>query len=273
MENRQGSLKTINEIEENLITGCIDEFCKNVEWHEPAPNPLGKSRSLDDIQKEFKQLIRSIFFNEQEKERIYKGVRLIKENLSRVSNEKICLAELKAASQQMFHHLAEIIDEDKELLNLIFEIDAHKFPKDAAKINGHALDKVHPISEEFGISESTMVSFYEIGYQLFNEHQIEDARCVFQFLSILNAFSHEIWLALGMCHQKVDDWFSAICAYSMASLMHPENPLPYIHCAECFIANNDKENALGSIRLAEYFMNGKNKSKLEPIIKDIKKKL
>jgi hypothetical protein len=262
------------EFEDHLIDACIEEFCKEIKWPEPAPSPL-RTKPVDEVKVEFKKIIKHIFFNRDLKERTYKGFLLIQENLK--ATAKSGMGELRLAAAVMFNYAVMNMMEHKDLLYLIIDEDADKLKIDTEKIKKATegdgeFSLLHSLADEIGISEASLNSFYQIGYEFFKQEKHEDARCVFQFLSSLNPCSHELWIALGMSHQKLSDWFSAVYSYSMASLMNPFNPVPYIHSAECFISNSDKKNAQGSLNLAEYFLTDNNREAFMPIIVDLRQK-
>jgi type III secretion system low calcium response chaperone LcrH/SycD len=260
--------------EDELIDACIEKFCKEINWPEPPPSPLRTKPPIDEVKIEFKKIIKHIFFNRDLQERTYRGFVLIQENLPSMTTEN--RSELRLAAAVIFNYAVMNMSEHKDLLHLVMEEDAENMTINTEKIRKATEGDQHgflvSLSDELGISESSLNNFYQVGYQFFQQDKYEEARCVFQFLASLNPCSHELWIALGMSHQKLSDWFSAVYSYSMASLMNPSNPISYIHSAECFIASKDKKNAEGSLSLAEYFLTDVNREAFLPIIVDLRQK-
>ena len=110
------------------------------------------------------------------------------------------------------------------------------------------------LGEIVGFSEDAMQHFYAAAYQLYHSGRDKDAADAFFFLSALHPSVQVYWLGLGMAEQCLNRFEEALSAYAMASLLEPQDPLPYYHSAACYHALQDVINARKSLEMAlDYF--------------------
>lgn len=257
---------------EKKLEANIDSLISLFKWEDYSSSPLSPKIPKELLKKNAKKSLREILDNKKEQERIAKGIQLIESHLDQLPDGEKCRQELNRVSEILFDDLMHLINtieknissiaNENFMLDCVTQMEAEKGQQNLTQ----------PISfaDKMGLSSSTLETFYNFGAQLFKENKIEDAICIFQFLCFLDAYSHEIWLALGMSHQRLKEDFFAIHCFSMASIFNPQNVLPYIYSAECLINNGDRDNALGSIALAEYFITPEKKSAFEAKIKELK---
>jgi tetratricopeptide (TPR) repeat protein len=240
------TLDTYEKILVEAVDEVLEEELKNTEFEDYVSSPLSPSVPKAQVKQGVKQVLRNLFLNDREGQRITEGVRIVRENLDQVSGGELAKKELNQAADR----LGSFILGEREL------------------------DETQNLEETslatlLGISFQSCMIFYEIGLKLYEEQRFEEAISVFAFLSILESYCQEIWVALGLCHQQLEEWLFAVNAYSMANLIKPEDPLPYLHSAQCFLACNEVENAKGSLKLAEYFLSTENRNDLEPLFKSL----
>lgn len=101
-----------------------------------------------------------------------------------------------------------------------------------------------------GYNDQHMDQFYEGAYNLFHMQEYEKAADAFVFLTTLNPYVHNYWLGLGMSEQLNEHYHSAMLAYSMAVLTDVNNPLPQYHTAKCYLALDEKSNAINCLESA-----------------------
>lgn len=110
------------------------------------------------------------------------------------------------------------------------------------------------LGEIMGFGEEALQDFYAAAYQLYQAGRDSEAADAFFFLAALHPSVQVYWLGLGMAEQCLSHYEKALEAYSMASLLEPQDPLPYYHSAACYHALQDSLNARKSLEMAlEYF--------------------
>lgn len=101
-----------------------------------------------------------------------------------------------------------------------------------------------------GFSDEAMEDFYSAAYQLYQAGRDSEAADAFFFLTALHPSIQVYWLCLGMAEQSSGRHEQALAAYSMASLLEPQDPLPYYHSAACYHALHDALNFRKSLEMA-----------------------
>lgn len=105
-------------------------------------------------------------------------------------------------------------------------------------------------AEILGFSEPLMERLYRAGYQLLQNHQVEESVDAFIFLATLSPLHSEYWMDLGVALQMSHDYEGAIDAFEIAAIYNVEHPLPYLYLARCLFAIHDRKSALQSLELA-----------------------
>lgn len=250
---------------EKFIDPVVEKMVSNVEWKDMQTSPLGKIIPGAELRSEAKKMLKSIIYDEQEQFRITRGVKLIEENLDRLPNAALCRADLRQAGEillQQLEETVELLDQNAEVLNNM-EKDLLVSMENAPS-NDLNFENIPSTAELLKISPATMAAFYELGTLLFKEKRIEEALCIFLYLTTLNVYSYEIWFSLGLCYESLSEWIHAIYAYTMSSLMNPHYIPHYLRCIQCYLTVKDKENAIGSFQLAEHFMTPADKEAYGP---------
>jgi tetratricopeptide (TPR) repeat protein len=112
------------------------------------------------------------------------------------------------------------------------------FPNGDSKAPQEVQTEVPPqmLDELMGLSEDTIVYFYKIGVQLYEQQQYQKASNVFTLLTMLNMGRPEVWIALGLSEQRLENYETALNAFAMGVATDIDAPIPYIHLAECCIS-------------------------------------
>ena len=108
------------------------------------------------------------------------------------------------------------------------------------------------------ISDDDMEGIYSVGYSLYNNGKYDDAEKVFQFLTYFDHYSRKYWMGLGATWQMAKKHKKATEAYAMATLLDVHDPMPYLHAADCLLAQGDVENAKSALMGAVKY-SGKSK--------------
>lgn len=112
------------------------------------------------------------------------------------------------------------------------------------------VEKGKSFQDIIGYTSETMDKFYGVAYNLFQQQKYEEASDAFIFLTTLNPRVHSYWLGLGMSEQLNHEYDNALMAYSMASLLDSQNPIPHYHSAACYHELKDSRSALASLEFA-----------------------
>lgn len=240
----------------------LDQALEDLDLQDYSSSPLSRTIPKEEIKQNIKKFFIEILDDKKEQERILNGIKIIEENLGSLPEGELCRKELEKAASRMLDDCLDFItkieDDPSSIVNL-------------TESKQENLTNLQSFAEQIGIPLDVIRIFYNFGSQLFKERKVEEALCVFQFLSFLDVYSPDIWVALGMCHQRLKEWFYAVHCYSMASVFNPDNVLPYIYSAECFIENKDFENAKDCIQWAEHFITPENKSYFDSKLQELRK--
>lgn len=263
-------MNNLIKLKDEIINKKIDEMAEDCasqfEWKDFKSSPLSPSIPADTVRDNFKIFFKNTLYNKRDEERIARGVEIIDHNLDRLSNAKTCRQELTECANRFADKIIAAVKKFEQDPNSVKEWE---WMEDA----DHKIKTSDTIADLLGISFETCGSFYEIGSMLFREKQYEDACCVFQFLSILQPYTYEVWISLGLCHHHLNDLLSAISAFAISSLMNPTKVEPYIYGAECFLGANDHKNAKGNLLAARHFLTDENREFYEPLIDRLMKQI
>lgn len=264
-------MNNLIQLKEEIINQKLEEFTEECaalsKWSDFQASPLAPTISAAVIRESFKTVFKSVLDEKRDGERTAKGVAIIDHNLGRLPNAELCRQELRSCAERLAHNLIQAM---QKFNNHPENIKEFKWVEtDPEKKNG----PLSSVADLLGFSFETTKSFYEIGALLYEEKKYEEACCVFQFLSLVQPNTFEIWFSLGLCHQQLKDWFSAVYCYSLASVMNPQQIDPYIFGAECFLAGNDRQNARGSLEVARKFLTDDNREIYMPIIEKLMKRI
>lgn len=267
-------MESLLQLKQEFIDKELEEisesYVSKIEWQDFQSSPLGPTIPASLIRDHFKTVFKSVLYDKKDEIRIARGIEIIDQNLARLSNEELCRKDLRECANRLAKNLLQRTEQLEENSKNVRQTED---PLVWAKDPNRKEKEGETIADLLGISFNTCKAFYEIGLMLFKEQQYEDASCVFYFLSLLQPYSYETWVSLGLCHQKLKDWFFAAYCFALANVMNPFKIDPYIYGAECYVSGGDKKNARGNLITAEHFLTPENRSTYEPLIKNLLKHL
>jgi type III secretion system low calcium response chaperone LcrH/SycD len=125
-----------------------------------------------------------------------------------------------------------------------------------------ALDKAinedgHILKDFAKVTDDEMEALYAVALQEFDAGKFADAEYRFLLLCRLDHYCGKYWLGLGACRQLLKRPKDAVAAYALAGLHDPENPVPGLRAAECYLALGDFENALSGAKAALHWSEDK----------------
>jgi tetratricopeptide (TPR) repeat protein len=94
--------------------------------------------------------------------------------------------------------------------------------------------------EMLRIPDSVMEDFYAVAINYFDAKQYAEAADSLLFLCALNPLYSNLWLKLGNAEYALNHPENALEAYSLASLIDPNDPFPHIYTALVFQNQNKK---------------------------------
>ncbi|MES2198895.1 MAG: tetratricopeptide repeat protein [Chlamydiota bacterium] len=152
------------------------------------------------------------------------------------------------------HHMGEISFAMKRLLQ------CKASPDELAKET--KLLEANIWQDFLAFSDETLLWIYKIGYRYSEEKKSEEAKALFQLLVMLNPQVSDYWVALGFVERQLSEETEALDAFSMASILNPENPVSRYQSAEIYLQRGELEDALVELDvLAEII----EKSKLDSL--------
>lgn len=111
-------------------------------------------------------------------------------------------------------------------------------------------DKGGTWQELMGYDQGLMDRQYKIASDLYHQADYKNAAAVFSYLTTLNPYDYRFWMGLGFAKQSERLYEEAIVSYTAAGAIDPEQPLPYLHAAQCFYALQLKEMSLENLQKA-----------------------
>jgi type III secretion system low calcium response chaperone LcrH/SycD len=119
--------------------------------------------------------------------------------------------------------------------------------------------------EQCSISDETIECFYQCGIRAYEHKNYQEASDVFYVLSSIDYRRHNVWMALGLVEKQLGNPESALSAFIMASVTNMEEPIAFMHAAECYITLGEREEAEKSIQSASDLIQGKSDERSKEI--------
>jgi tetratricopeptide (TPR) repeat protein len=239
-----------------FLDSVIEEATNGVVWKE------------EDAKEEFKKKLHNPLDTKKIEERCDKGLAYILQHLGAYPNDRLCLKELEKAAMIAATAPEQTKVTQKKHAHNIANVDPRLAREAMIKHSAQSDESDLPpsLADQWHISHETLATFYDIGTKAYNDKKIEDAICVFTYLSLLNGYSHEVWLSLGICHFQAEEWVAAIQAYTMANLINPHDPLPFFYSIDSYLKLNNKVNAETALHMAKYFITDENREQMAPLV-------
>ncbi len=104
-----------------------------------------------------------------------------------------------------------------------------------------------PLYQVQGITKEKLENIYTTAYNLYNAGKYQKAINLFRMLAYYNQFDKRAWLGIAGSAEMLKDYYGAIAAYSSASFLDPEDPLPALHAFDCHFALKNYPQALSAL--------------------------
>ncbi|MEX1012712.1 MAG: hypothetical protein WD595_04235 [Waddliaceae bacterium] len=89
------------------------------------------------------------------------------------------------------------------------------------------LDLQKSLHEQLGISEKTINAIYGVGYQLYKDGSVLEARAVLSLVTFLYSGMGDFWFLLGLCEHRLGNYEEALLNYGMCIGCSPKDPRGY----------------------------------------------
>lgn len=104
--------------------------------------------------------------------------------------------------------------------------------------------------DALSISPGYLENIYGQAYRLYNTGKYGEASHLFRLLIMFNSLEPKYMLGFAACLHMLKDYADAIQAYTMTSILDPENPLPHYHSSDCCIQMKEYISAMLCLELA-----------------------
>lgn len=101
-----------------------------------------------------------------------------------------------------------------------------------------------------GLTDAMVEGIYGQAYRLYNTGKFRDASQIFRLLLMLNATEVKYAMGLAACYHMLKEYQTAIGAYTMVSVIDPNNPIPFYHVSDCYIKTGDNLSAIVALDMA-----------------------
>lgn len=99
-------------------------------------------------------------------------------------------------------------------------------------------------------SSQLMEKIYHLAVVHYRKGELQAAKKIIDLLLILDPGYSACWIAFGMIERDEKRWQDSLDAFTMASKIDPENPLPLLHGAGCCKELGRKSEAQASLKRA-----------------------
>jgi type III secretion system low calcium response chaperone LcrH/SycD len=100
------------------------------------------------------------------------------------------------------------------------------------------------------LSQESLSTLYSLAYYLYENGKFVDAKSVFRFLTLSDAFDRRYWMGLAASYQMLKDYPAALECYSLAAVQNPDDPYVHLHAADCFFAGGESLKAVKTLESA-----------------------
>lgn len=166
-----------------------------------------------------------------------------RKNLVELLQFKTARLQMQAAEELIRTMLASHISQ-REWNAVISELDRAPL---------HFLEEMEKLAEDsdvmilpqnlFGISNESLIHFYNLAIELFNKKEFEKAIAILVFLEVLTPNISSFWLAHGICLQSMQHYSEGIKLFEAAKQLDANDPSPSFHTIECHLALHEKDKA------------------------------
>lgn len=111
------------------------------------------------------------------------------------------------------------------------------------------------IRDIIGFDDKQMEALYAMAFNFYRSGRYDEALKIFRGLCLFDQLEPKYWVGLGATLQMLNQFPEAVQAYAYAGTLDITDPKPAFHAAECYIALNDKENAISALTSVVDFAN------------------
>lgn len=105
----------------------------------------------------------------------------------------------------------------------------------------HYFEKGGTWQEALGYDRNMMEGEYKKAYDFYMQGDFQTASAAFTYLTTLNPYEYDYWMALGISKQAERSYEEALVSYTVAHALNEDHPLPHLHLAQCYLAIQQKE--------------------------------
>jgi len=171
---------------------------------------------------------------EKETKKIVHDLELERRNLTEDFNEGFQLI-----SESLLNQLSN--DELEKIANEL--INASRIMAENGGIIPQVNDDRETLQDSLKISDETMLAFYDIGFNSFEEKNFDNARKVFKIITFLNPFIYDYWVSLGTAEHRCQNYEQALVDYAFASLLDEHLPESHYYSSKVYFEMGDIEDA------------------------------
>lgn len=107
-----------------------------------------------------------------------------------------------------------------------------------------------PLQKVLSVSDQDMAAMEGIGEAYFLEKEYEASADIFFLLVALQPDHTPYWMRLGAAEHHKGESARALEAFGVAAWNLPEDPAPHLHLAECYVAEDQMDEAVKALTLA-----------------------
>lgn len=137
----------------------------------------------------------------------------------------------------------------KALKDLNENVKEEKGPAFAKQAEGFLKENA-PLQDSLGLTTEKVEAIYGQAYICYNTGRYADAAEIFRMLIMLNSTEPKFLMGLAACFHMMKEYAPAIQAYTLCSVVDPNNPIPYFHESDCYLHLGDKHSAVVALEMA-----------------------
>ena len=126
----------------------------------------------------------------------------------------------------------------------------HMTVEDREVLRKKITDKGVMPKDILGMSDAMVEGLYAQAYRLYNTGKYKEASQLFRILMMVNVMEPKYAMGFAACFHMMKEYKSAAEAYTVCSVMDPDNPVPHFHASDCFLQLNDPLAAIIELDMA-----------------------
>jgi tetratricopeptide (TPR) repeat protein len=207
-------------------------------------------------------------FLEQEIERLLEDENAYSFFSTPLKSAKTCRMEHKQQIQEVLSMkewqtaMADALDLIRQKLSAAVGVEAaQQVQKELRHAPEHLSEKLKDpalksssLQHLMGLSDDSLVSIYELAYDLLLKQDYKESLALLKLLSFLAPQIPSYWIAQGFCLHHLQKVEEAAEAYEIAKILNPEDPQAYIALANCYLHLKEKRQAQDALDQAEQLL-------------------